>query len=123
MKPPPTVHYAKRMPDIEQLMQVWPSDFEEYLKSNPMPDFAELDLPLKEFVKLIGCLLDVPMQGNALTRCTSSSRSLRSSRTIPISSLCRLGPQRAMRKDWILRLRIGTRGPYQRHSALTGARN
>jgi len=66
MKPPPTVHYAKRMPDVEQLMQVWPTDFEEYLKSNPMPDFAELDLPLKDFVKMISVLLDVPMQGECV---------------------------------------------------------
>jgi intraflagellar transport protein 46 len=31
-KPPPTVHYSKPMPEIEQLMQVWPQDFEEALK-------------------------------------------------------------------------------------------
>jgi intraflagellar transport protein 46 len=66
MKPPPTVHYAKRMPDIEPLMQVWPTDFEEYLKTNPLPDLAELDLPLKEFVKMVGVLLDVPMQGECV---------------------------------------------------------
>jgi intraflagellar transport protein 46 len=66
MKPPPTVHYAKRMPDVEQLMQVWPTDFEDYLKSNPLPDFAELDIPLKDFVKMMGVLLDVPMQGECV---------------------------------------------------------
>ena len=31
-KPPPTVHYQRTMPDIEQLMQVWPQEFEEALK-------------------------------------------------------------------------------------------
>lgn len=32
-KPPPQVHYTKSMPDIEQLMQVWPDEFEELLKT------------------------------------------------------------------------------------------
>ncbi|CAE7453573.1 ift46, partial [Symbiodinium necroappetens] len=27
-KPAPTVQYSRRMPDIEQLMQVWPAEFE-----------------------------------------------------------------------------------------------
>ena len=31
-KPPPTVQFSKPMPDIEQLMQVWPQEFEEALK-------------------------------------------------------------------------------------------
>merc|ERR1712216_359806 len=43
MKPPPNVHYAKRKPDL-----------------------AQLDLPLKEFVKLVGVLLDIPMQGECV---------------------------------------------------------
>jgi intraflagellar transport protein 46 len=66
MKPPPTVHYAKRMPDIEQLMQVWPTEFEEYIKTNDLPDLAQLDLPLKDFVKMTGALLDIPMQGECV---------------------------------------------------------
>ena len=32
-KPLPSVHYSKPMPDIERLMQVWPSQFEELLKT------------------------------------------------------------------------------------------
>jgi intraflagellar transport protein 46 len=31
-KPPPTVSYSKPMPDVEQLMQVWPQEVEEALK-------------------------------------------------------------------------------------------
>lgn len=31
-KPHPTVNYSRAMPDIEQLMQVWPEDFEQALK-------------------------------------------------------------------------------------------
>jgi intraflagellar transport protein 46 len=32
-KPPPSVQYSKRMPDIEDLMQVWPTEIEEFLKT------------------------------------------------------------------------------------------
>lgn len=64
MKPPPNVQYAKKMPDIEKLMQVWPSDFEEYITNNMLPT-AELDLPLEDYVKLIAVLLDVPVHSAA----------------------------------------------------------
>jgi hypothetical protein len=37
-KPPPTVHYSKNMPDVEKLMQIWPSEFEDALKA--VPHFA-----------------------------------------------------------------------------------
>ena len=30
-KPPASVHYKRRMPDIEELMQVWPEEMEEAL--------------------------------------------------------------------------------------------
>jgi len=63
MKPPPNVQYAKKMPDIEKLMQVWPSDFEEYITNNPLPT-AELDLQLEDYVKLIAVLLDVPVHSD-----------------------------------------------------------
>ena len=32
-KSPPTVHYNKPMPDLDQLMQEWPIEFENLLKS------------------------------------------------------------------------------------------
>jgi intraflagellar transport protein 46 len=32
-KPAPSVHYSKRMPDIEELMQVWPPEIEEALST------------------------------------------------------------------------------------------
>ena len=37
-KPPQNVHYNKAMPDIESLMQEWPPEFEEMLKT--VRDFA-----------------------------------------------------------------------------------
>lgn len=60
-KPAPTVQYTRRMPDIEQLMQVWMSEFEEYLQLNPLPDMVELDLDLKDYIKVIAAILDVPV--------------------------------------------------------------
>ena len=30
-KPPPNVHYSKNMPEIDQLMEEWPLEFEELL--------------------------------------------------------------------------------------------
>merc|ERR1719335_461816 len=60
-KPAPTVQYSRRMPDIEQLMQVWPAEFEEYLQSNPLPDLADLELDLPEYIRIIASVLDVPV--------------------------------------------------------------
>lgn len=60
-KPAPTVQYSRKMPDIEQLMQVWPAEFEEYLQQNPLPDFAELDLDLPSYIRILASILDVPV--------------------------------------------------------------
>merc|ERR1719284_237632 len=59
-KPAPTVQYSRRMPDIEQLMQVWPAEFEEFLQESPLPDLADLDLDLRDYVKILASILDVP---------------------------------------------------------------
>lgn len=60
-KPAPTVQYSRKMPDIEQLMQVWPAEFEEFLQQNPLPDFAELDLDLPSYIRILASILDVPV--------------------------------------------------------------
>lgn len=62
-KPAPTVQYSRKMPDIEQLMQVWPAEFEEYLQSNSnaLPELAGLDVDLKALVKILATVLDVPV--------------------------------------------------------------
>merc|ERR1719203_758546 len=62
-KPAATVMYTRRMPDIEQLMQVWMAEFEEYLQQNPLPDMADLDLDLKDYIRVIASILDVPVHG------------------------------------------------------------
>jgi len=60
-KPAPVVQYTKRMPDIEQLMQVWPAEFEEYLQQNPLPELADLELDLPSYIRVIASILDVPV--------------------------------------------------------------
>eukprot|EP00440_Ansanella_granifera_P051409 gb/GFBE01055728.1/.p1 GENE.gb/GFBE01055728.1/~~gb/GFBE01055728.1/.p1 ORF type:complete len:362 (+),score=88.36 gb/GFBE01055728.1/:1-1086(+) len=60
-KPAPTVQYSRRMPDIEQLMQVWPAEFEEFLQQNPLPDMADLETDLPTYVRIFASILDVPI--------------------------------------------------------------
>lgn len=59
-KPPPNVHYTKPMPEIETLMQAWPHEFEELLKSTTLPS-ADLDLDVQEFSRLVCAILDIPV--------------------------------------------------------------
>lgn len=60
-KPAPTVQYSRRMPDIEQLMQVWPAEFEDFLQQNPLPELSELDLDLPNYIRVMASILDVPV--------------------------------------------------------------
>eukprot|EP00747_Dinoflagellata_sp_TGD_P167873 gnl/TRDRNA2_/TRDRNA2_193131_c0_seq1.p1 gnl/TRDRNA2_/TRDRNA2_193131_c0~~gnl/TRDRNA2_/TRDRNA2_193131_c0_seq1.p1 ORF type:complete len:406 (-),score=93.06 gnl/TRDRNA2_/TRDRNA2_193131_c0_seq1:148-1236(-) len=62
-KPAPIVQYSRKMPDIEQLMQVWPAEFEEYLAANPLPCLTDLDIDLAQYTRIIAALLDVPVHG------------------------------------------------------------
>uniref|UniRef100_T1J6N3 Intraflagellar transport protein 46 homolog n=1 Tax=Strigamia maritima TaxID=126957 RepID=T1J6N3_STRMM len=59
-KPPPTVHYSKPMPDIENLMQEWDPQFEELLKEVGLPS-ADTDCDLSQYVDVICGLLDIPI--------------------------------------------------------------
>jgi intraflagellar transport protein 46 len=80
IKPPPQVHYRKNMPDIENLMDQWPDEFEAFLEAAqasvppgtrggpaaavlPSPD---LDLSLAEYVKVLCSLLDIPVYDNPI---------------------------------------------------------
>merc|ERR1719384_2277820 len=51
------------MPDIEQLMQVWMAEVEGFLQQNPLPELADLDLDLTDYIKIIASILDVPVYG------------------------------------------------------------
>lgn len=59
-KPPPTVHYSKRMPDIDSLMQEWPGEVEELLKEVSLPT-AALDAELHAYVDILCAMLDIPV--------------------------------------------------------------
>ena len=51
-KPAPSVRYSRPMPDIEQLMQIWPAPIEELLEQNPLPD-ADISLDLPSYVRMV----------------------------------------------------------------------
>ncbi|RTG84842.1 intraflagellar transport protein 46 [Schistosoma bovis] len=51
-KPAPTVHYTRNMPEISELMAVWPTSFEEAI-NNMQLSLSELDCSLKDYVDII----------------------------------------------------------------------
>jgi len=59
-RPPQTVQYSKQMPDIEQLMQEWPSEMESVLEQVPFPN-GDLKISLEEYVRIICGMLDIPV--------------------------------------------------------------
>lgn len=63
-KPPPTVVYNRPMPDIDSLMQVWPSEVESLLHdadSGCAPN-AEYELEdIKTYVDLVCSVCDIPV--------------------------------------------------------------
>lgn len=59
-KPPQSIQYSTEMPDIELLMQEWPDEVEELLKSVELPG-ADLDVPLSVYVSIVCALLDIPI--------------------------------------------------------------
>ena len=59
----PTMSYSYKMPDLEELMQVWPDEMEQALESLPLPT-ADLDLSLVEYAQVVCALLDIPVKGN-----------------------------------------------------------
>lgn len=66
-KPPPTVTYKKPMPDIENLMQIWPEEFEAELKDLKLPP-AEIDLTTKEFATISCALVDIPVHAESIVQ-------------------------------------------------------
>lgn len=64
-KPAPTVVYSKPMPDIEQLMQVWPPEFEHALKSLTLPS-SKLDLDINQYSRLVCSMLDIPVHDRVI---------------------------------------------------------
>jgi len=60
-KPPQSVNYSTMMPEIETLMQEWPTEFEELLSSGVRLPDADLNCTLKEYVHIVCSLCDVPI--------------------------------------------------------------
>eukprot|EP00163_Fabomonas_tropica_P031047 TRINITY_DN7252_c0_g1_i2.p1 TRINITY_DN7252_c0_g1~~TRINITY_DN7252_c0_g1_i2.p1 ORF type:complete len:370 (-),score=76.27 TRINITY_DN7252_c0_g1_i2:139-1248(-) len=64
-RPPATVHYTNQMPNIEQLMQVWPAEFEELLDSVKLPP-ADIDVDLLDYCRMVCAILDIPVHNNIM---------------------------------------------------------
>ncbi|OHT04646.1 hypothetical protein TRFO_27784 [Tritrichomonas foetus] len=62
-RPPPSFIYSSKMPELEQLMEPWPEEFEDTLKAVPLPS-ADMDLSFEEYAKVICSLLEIPVCGN-----------------------------------------------------------
>lgn len=60
MKQPPTVTYSKPMPDLDQLLDVWPPEIEEALQQLKLPT-EELDFSLPEFAQMVCGIMDIPV--------------------------------------------------------------
>jgi intraflagellar transport protein 46 len=63
-KPPPTVYYSKPMPNIENLMQEWPAQFEEVLNSDLQLPPPGIDLDIDQYVRMLCAILDIPVHSN-----------------------------------------------------------
>jgi intraflagellar transport protein 46 len=52
--------------DVEPLMQTWPSEIEELMKSNHVLPTPEIELTLDQYTRLIMAILDVPVKEKGL---------------------------------------------------------
>ena len=59
----PTMTYSYKMPDLEELMEVWPEEMEKAFDSLPLPS-ADMDLTVDEYAKVICAMLEIPVKGN-----------------------------------------------------------
>ncbi|CAD8113647.1 unnamed protein product [Paramecium sonneborni] len=59
-KQPPSVSYSKIMPDIEELMQVWPQEIEDLFQNTQLPG-DNIDMGLQEYCQFSCNLLDIPV--------------------------------------------------------------
>ncbi|KAK7242625.1 intraflagellar transport-like protein [Aureococcus anophagefferens] len=62
-KPPPQVNYRKAMPDIDKLMEEWPSEFEDMLRGVALPT-ADLECSLPELARIACSIMDIPVYDN-----------------------------------------------------------
>ncbi|XP_063367414.1 intraflagellar transport protein 46 homolog [Cydia amplana] len=64
-KPPPTVAYSRKMPDIDTLMEEWPDSVEQALNTVGFPP-ATLDCLLSQYAELVCGMFDIPVAGDTL---------------------------------------------------------
>lgn len=64
-RPPPTIVYSYKMPDLNELLVEWPEALEKALQSIPLPS-ADMDLTIEEYAKIICAFLDIPVKGNII---------------------------------------------------------
>lgn len=62
-KPPASVQYSRPMPDIDSLMQEWPTELEELLDRLQLPS-ARLNCDLLQYADIVCSLLDIPVYGS-----------------------------------------------------------
>ncbi|XP_037333696.1 intraflagellar transport protein 46 homolog isoform X1 [Pungitius pungitius] len=62
-KPPASVQYVRWMPDIDSLMQEWPSEVEELLGRLQLPP-ARLQCSTAEYAEAVCAMLDIPVYGS-----------------------------------------------------------
>ncbi|KAE8885212.1 hypothetical protein PF005_g17151 [Phytophthora fragariae] len=68
-KPLAEVNYKQALPPLSQLMELWPEEFEDFLaaRRTTLPALSELDVNLRELVKIVCALLDIPVyEGNCV---------------------------------------------------------
>ncbi|KAH3743395.1 intraflagellar transport protein 46-like [Pelomyxa schiedti] len=61
--PSPQANLSHPMPSIESLMQEWPPEVEELLEKITIPN-GSLDIELKDYVKILCAILDIPVYDN-----------------------------------------------------------
>lgn len=66
-RPAPSVSYSHPMPDMNDLMRVWPEDFEQYLAKHGIQFGADLDVDLAEFAEICCSFVDIPVHRGSMT--------------------------------------------------------
>lgn len=64
-KPPASVQYSRAMPDIDSLMQEWPTELEELLGRLQLPP-ARLHCSPAQYADIVCSLLDIPVYGSRI---------------------------------------------------------
>jgi intraflagellar transport protein 46 len=64
-RPPPAIIYSHKMPEVEDLMDLWPPQMEEAIASLPLPT-TDIDLGFDDYSRVICALLEIPVKGNII---------------------------------------------------------